>query len=139
MDLIEREIGGTVVFMPPAEGVVFTTRMGGTSPYPYESLNLGSLTGDLLENVAANRKLISEALSIPSEWVAGRQVHGSRVLVNGVPDTGGPGSRQVADAVVTAKTGLPVAVVAADCIPIALVGRERAGAVHAGWRGMSAG
>ena len=69
--------------------------------------------------------------------VAARQVHGAAVLV-----ADGPGTAPIdADAVVTGARGIAVGVVTADCVPVLLVDRRRraAAAVHAGWRGASAG
>lgn len=139
MGLLEREANGIVYLVPSQEGVVFTTRIGGISRSPYESLNLGYLTGDSFEDVTENRVRLSQALGIRESWVTGHQVHAANVLVAGLVDAGGPPPRPEADGVVTSERGLPVAVVAADCVPIAIVGQDRVGAIHAGWRSMCAG
>lgn len=140
MGLRELEVRGILFFVPSeVEGIVFTTRLGGVSNHPFELLNLGYATGDRVERVATNRALVAKALDIRQEWITGRQVHAAHVLVGGSKDAGGPPPRPEADAVVTSETDVPVAVLAADCVPIALVGERRIGAVHAGWRGMCAG
>jgi YfiH family protein len=140
VSLAERRFGRVLALVPPdARGVVFTTRVGGASGPPYASLNLGYSTGDAPAVVAANRRALSEALGIPSRWVTARQVHGASVVVACSDDTHtGPVTR-AGDAIVTRDTGLPVAALAADCVPIALVGPSAAGVVHAGWRGLAAG
>ncbi len=65
-----------------------------------------------------------------------KQIHSAIVLEAEQPGTAGQG-----DALVTRKGGLPVSVRTADCYPILLVDtKHRAvAAVHAGWRGTSAG
>lgn len=140
--------GGIPVLVAPAAGagVVFTTRAGGSSPPPFDSLNLSASTGDRATNVGRNRESVSHALGIAPAWAMARQVHGSRVLVAASP-TGDPASgrpvpeRPVpeADAIVTGQPGTPVAVLVADCVPIALVGAGVVAAVHAGWRGLTQG
>ena len=78
----------------------------------------------------------------PAELVAARQVHGVHVAVVSAADRGrGAESRETAlndtDAIVTAETGLPIAVLVADCVPVALFDPEKrvAAVVHAGREG----
>jgi polyphenol oxidase len=88
--------------------------------------------------VSANRLAVSRALDIPGRWACARQVHGNRtVRADGqrVIEL----SHQDADAIVTSVPGLPLAVLVADCLPIALVGRRSSSVIHAGWRGLCAG
>ena len=125
---------GLTVLMPPIPGVVFTTRLGGTSALPFASLNLSTSVGDDPASVAANRRRVSEALGISPEWAMARQVHGCDVAV-----AGKAGETPEADALVVTAQDLPVAVLVADCVPIALGGPGVAGAVHAGWRGLCRG
>ena len=140
VSLVERSFGHLVALVPPdAPGIVFTTRAGGVSTPPFASLNLGYSSGDTPEAVAANRRAISEALGLPHRWVTAHQVHGADV-VNACIGDGfeGPAMRR-ADAIVTRDDRVPVAALAADCVPIALVGDAASGVVHAGWRGLAAG
>lgn len=130
---------GAVVRAPGLPGVAFTTRLGGISAPPFDSLNLGYVTGDDPSRVAANRRTVASALGIPETWATGRQVHRAAVLEAGPVHASALRPRPAADAVVTSHAGLPVAVLVADCVPIALVGRRRVGAVHAGWRGLVRG
>ena len=68
--------------LPGAE-VAFTTRIGGVSAPPFDSLNLGFHTGDAAESVAANRRRLCAALGIEIDSVlSARQVHGSHVQVH---------------------------------------------------------
>lgn len=139
VSLSEQEVAGRLVLVPDEPGVVFTTRVGGRSSPPFEGLNLSYETGDDPAAVGQNRKAVSSALRISSEWVTGHQLHRARVLVAEPGMAGARPPRPPGDAVVTYHAALPVAVLVADCVPIALVGSSGVAAVHAGWRGMCAG
>ncbi|MFG3493650.1 peptidoglycan editing factor PgeF [Streptomyces sp. NPDC047928] len=119
----------------------FTDRWGGVSAVPYEELNLGGAVGDDPAAVRANRELAARELGVdPAEVVWMNQVHGRDVAV-----VGGPWPAQApvpaVDAVVTARRGLPLAVLTADCVPV-LLADPVAGVVaaaHAGRPGLVAG
>ncbi|MHB9862477.1 peptidoglycan editing factor PgeF [Streptomyces sp. YIM S03343] len=118
----------------------FTDRWGGVSAVPYEELNLGGAVGDDPGAVRANRKLAAEALGIdPAAVVWMNQVHGTDVAVVDAPW----GERPVpeVDAVVTARRGLALAVLTADCTPVLLADpvAKVVAAAHAGRPGMVAG
>jgi YfiH family protein len=111
--------------------VLFTTRRGGVSEGPYESLNLGRLTGDEGPNVDENRARLAE--SVGTEWERfrwARQVHGTDVA---------RGDREEADGQVVAEPHTPAMVFVADCLPIALAGPGAVAMLHAGWRGLAGG
>jgi len=119
-----------------------TTRMGGISLAPWDSLNLGAHVGDQLAAVEHNRQHLVSLAAMPSPPVWLEQVHGTRVLHLSGEQHGSlqPGSLQ-ADAVYTRQPGAVCAVVTADCLPVlfsSLDGKEVA-AAHAGWRGLCAG
>jgi YfiH family protein len=126
--------------------VAFTERGGaGWSTGPYRRLNLGLRTGDAAGRAARNRDLACTALGI-SRFATGEQLHGARVARVGpkkaaagyeTAETAVPG----ADALVTSSKGVALAVLTADCLPIALVdpGAGLLAVVHAGWRGIAAG
>lgn len=123
----------------------FTERGGGVSDPPYRSLNLGFLTGDRAEDVMDNRRRAVKALDVP-DFAAGEQVHGAEIVRVGGKRAGAgfeePGGAIAgADALAVAGDRLPVAVLVADCLPIALASSTegRVVAVHAGWRGLAAG
>ena len=109
-----------------------TTRQGGVSASPYDSLNLGLHVGDSSLAVERNRMLLNTVL--PSEPVWLEQVHGTVVA-----DADRAGCLPQADACI-ARRGVCV-VMTADCLPVLLC--DKAGsvvaAVHAGWRGLAAG
>lgn len=124
--------------------LAFTERVGGVSRDPYATLNLGFRTGDRREDVRANRDRVVAALGIPP-FATAAQVHGARVarVGRGRAGAGFDGSAPVgrADALAVTRPGVPVAVLVADCLPVALASprEELLVAVHAGWRGLAAG
>lgn len=124
--------------------VVFTTRVGGASLPPFDTLNLGLHVGDVPEAVLANRRAVASALGVPGPVVA-EQVHGADVGIVGAGDAGrGWGSRGSAvgrvDALVTREAGVAPAILIADCAPVALLSPGGVlGVAHAGWRGLVAG
>ncbi|MFI8823019.1 peptidoglycan editing factor PgeF [Streptomyces sp. NPDC053431] len=118
----------------------FTDRWGGVSAVPYEELNLGGAVGDEPGAVRANRGRAAEALGLdPARVVWMNQVHGADVAeVDGPWETGEIPS---VDAIVTARRGLALAVLTADCVPVLLADPVAGvvGAAHAGRPGMVAG
>ncbi|GHH02216.1 peptidoglycan editing factor PgeF [Streptomyces lanatus] len=118
----------------------FTDRWGGVSAAPYEQLNLGGAVGDDTGAVLANRELAAKSLGLaPGDVVWMNQVHGTDVAVIDAPW----GDRPVpeVDAIVTARRGLALAVLTADCVPVLLADPVAgiAAAAHAGRPGMAAG
>jgi len=112
---------------------VCTTRAGGTSLAPYDTLNLGDHVGDLPHAVATNRRIFSEAICARPVFL--KQVHGSRtaVLAADTPDA------TEADGCVTTVSRVACTMMVADCLPVLFtVADGRAvGAAHAGWRGLA--
>jgi YfiH family protein len=120
----------------PGARAVFTTRHGGVSTGPYESLNLGLLTDDAATAVERNRALLSDALGVCFSYI--RQVHGTDVLR--LSDRREPGSPPPnADGQATAMRDVAPMVMTADCLPIAIAGGGAVAILHAGWRGLAAG
>lgn len=114
----------------------FTTRNGGVSVTPYNSLNLGTHVGDDITQVQANRRRVWHDLGTPEEKVVlAEQVHGDKIAVV----TEGSGMIPVAgvDALVTNTPDLLLMLFFADCVPVYLVDpiRKVIGLAHAGWRG----
>ncbi|MBK9160549.1 MAG: peptidoglycan editing factor PgeF [Nitrosomonadales bacterium] len=111
-----------------------TTRQGGVSAPPYDSLNLGSHVGDAPLAVARNRMLLNTVL--PSEPVWLEQVHGTAVA-----NADMAGCRVQADACIARRLGSVCVVMTADCLPVLLCDRQGSvvGAAHAGWKGLAAG
>ncbi|HEX2088704.1 MAG TPA: peptidoglycan editing factor PgeF [Actinomycetota bacterium] len=124
---------------------VFTERERGTSTGAFHSLNLGLRNGDQPDRAAANRSRVCDALAI-SEFACGRQVHGANMEPVG-RERAGAGFTDPStafddtDALITSDAGTALAVLTADCFPLALVDPRRGtvAVVHAGWRGVAAG
>ena len=117
--------------------MAFSTRRGGVSEGPYESLNLGILTDDDRTRVERNRELLAEAAGLDGRAIAmGWQVHGNDVKLWDEPPAG---ELEKVDAHVTARDDLALLVLVADCLPVALAGRGRVAMVHCGWRGLAGG
>ncbi|MGW7008871.1 peptidoglycan editing factor PgeF [Streptomyces sp. NPDC054933] len=118
----------------------FTDRWGGVSAAPYEELNLGGAVGDDPQAVRTNRELAAKALGLaPGDVVWMNQVHGNDVAQVVAP--WGDAPVPAVDAVVTARPGLALAVLTADCVPV-LLADPVAGVVsaaHAGRPGLVAG
>lgn len=120
----------------PAPAIVragTTSRHGGVSLPPYESLNLGDHVGDRPEAVRENRRRLCEQQQLPSEPVWLKQIHGVAVVdaatVQGAPE---------ADASFTSRANVVCAVMTADCLPLLLCNKQGTvvAAAHAGWRGL---
>lgn len=128
--------------------VVMTTRGGGISKPPYDSLNLGFHVGDVGERVRLNRLQVRRH-ALPRtvrDPVVGEQVHGTVAAAVGELHAGArwqasEPALEATDALVTASRELPLVTLVADCLPIALVDPvgKVAAAVHAGWRGLADG
>jgi polyphenol oxidase len=127
--------------------VAVTTRHGGTSATPFDSLNLALHVGDDPGTVVDNRRRAAAAFGVALDTVVfARQVHGATAALVG-PDDRGRGTVTEGDAVpgadilVTTSPGVTLAILVADCVPLALVDPEAGvlAVVHAGWRGTAAG
>jgi YfiH family protein len=117
----------------------FTTRRGGVSAAPYDTLNLGAHVGDGLGSVEANRQRVWSNLGFPREQVVlAEQVHGDGVAV--VREANGAVPLPGMDALVTNIPDLLLMLFFADCVPIYLVdpAQKAIGLAHAGWRGAAA-
>jgi polyphenol oxidase len=130
----------------------FSTRLGGVSGGPFESLNfamhpVGPLPDgsratvvDTRENVMENYRRLQEAIGAVGRaptW--SEQVHGRDVCI--APAPGRDGEKPKVDAIVTKDAGLLATIRVADCMPVLLSDREGrvVAAVHAGWRGVVVG
>ena len=124
----------------------FSTRKGGVSPTPWDSLNLDDRRGDDLANVQENFRRLCTALDTDVQRaVLSRQVHRSDVRRVTAVDCGKGLWRMQdydsADALITDVPHIPLVVFSADCGIILLYDpvRRAVGAAHAGWRGAAAG
>lgn len=113
-----------------------TTRLGGVSKAPYDSLNLGSNTGDDIDAIRQNREHFQQVLSLPNEPYWLNQVHGNTAI-----SIDANYQATNADASYTNQPGVICTVLTADCLPILVcnqAGTEIA-AIHAGWRSLASG
>lgn len=123
---------------PQSVKTLVSTRTGGVSQQPFESLNLGDHVGDQTPNVLLNRNVFYKALPAEPIWL--KQTHGTVVST--------PQSRQSrsenpihADASVSNISNEVLVILTADCLPVLFTnsGGTVVGAAHAGWRGLCAG
>lgn len=141
---LEADLGGA--------RAAFSTRVGGVSEPPFDSLNLGLLTDDTDEAAVENRQRLAVALGLdPDKVVFARQVHGTNLVTHSGPpfarsfwvDSDQKEQRKgglvEADGHVVRESGLAPLVFVADCLPVALQGPGGVAMVHAGWRGLAGG
>ena len=110
-----------------------TTRAGGVSLAPFDSLNLGDHVEDSPAAVLENRRRLTAAFDIQPAWL--RQVHGVVVV------EADPGQIAEADGSWTDTPGIACTAMTADCLPALFCNKAgtRVAAAHAGWRGLAAG
>ncbi|MEV5962499.1 peptidoglycan editing factor PgeF [Kribbella sp. NPDC051952] len=117
-----------------------TDRFGGASTAPYGELNLGSAVGDDADAVRENYRRIAAEFGVqPEAVVRVNQVHGRDVQVVGAEDELPLTPMPKADALVTTRDDIVLAVRAADCLPVLLAGDGVIGAAHSGRKGMYVG
>ena len=129
---------------PPGVVALMSTRLGGVSQAPFDSLNLRppALGGDAVDApdaVFENQRRFAAALGARPIWLD--QVHGARVLRLGAADLQPGQPLRRADASVCSEPGIACTVLVADCLPVLLccANGHAVAAAHAGWRGMAAG
>lgn len=110
-----------------------TTRQGGVSEKPFDTLNLALHVGDNPQSVAENRALLVKNTTMPNPcWLA--QTHSTRVILHGEPSA-------EADGCYTTTRNKTCLVMTADCLPVLFANKagDWVAAVHAGWRGLANG
>jgi YfiH family protein len=120
---------------PAGVRAVCSSRAGGCSSGPYESLNLGDHVGDEPQLVARNRAIFERHIEARPVYM--KQVHGTHIAtLDGHTEDG-----VEADACTTAMRHVACTIMVADCLPVlfAMEDGSRVGAAHAGWRGLSGG
>jgi YfiH family protein len=121
----------------PGTGALMTTRRGGFSAAPFDSMNLRDGLGDDVRQVQRNRRLFADALAATPVYLD--QVHGARVVRLPLADASPDAPMQRADASVTTEIGIACTAQVADCLPVLFSAPAGVGAAHAGWRGLAAG
>lgn len=113
-----------------------STRHGGVSGPPYDTLNLGRHVGDDPSCVEENRRRFCASLDTDPAWLAtAGQIHGATVRVIDAPR-----HEPFCDGIVTTTPNLLLSIATADCAAVLLADPHNrvAGACHAGWRGTAA-
>jgi purine-nucleoside/S-methyl-5'-thioadenosine phosphorylase / adenosine deaminase len=113
-----------------------STRHGGVSPAPFDTLNLSQTVGDDQTNVAANIERLHDALSLDARaTVSARQAQADRVAIVGAAQRGS--IVRGVDALLTNEPGVPLMLRYADCVPILFFdpAHHAISVAHAGWRG----
>lgn len=123
----------------------FSTRQGGVSPAPWDSLNLGASRGDDPARVGENFVRFCAAIGADAHaLVKNQQVHSDRIRpvtrADVMPAPSTPGTVE-ADGLITSQLGVCLTIFSGDCIPILLYDpvRRCIAAAHAGWRGTASG
>ena len=124
--------------VPPRLTAGCTTRAGGVSEGRYSDNNLALHVGDDGAGVAANRLVLQARLGARRiQWLD--QVHGSNCVY--IDDSAASREAPAADAMWTDQSGIALAIMSADCVPVLLADRQSGcvGAAHAGWQGLELG
>ncbi len=124
--------------VPSCVKALVSTRLGGVSKAPYESLNVGRHVNDREKDVLTNRHKLIEAASLPSEPIWLNQIHSTEIIEL---ESVVPNQTPTCDGVITSLKKIVCAVMTADCLPLFLC--DQAGTqvalLHAGWRGLADG
>ena len=152
MSFTEHNVNGLIydtsdVITAAGSGAVhaFTTRHGGVSPAPYDSLNFADNKGDTSENLLENYRRLGEAVGVDASRAVGcRQIHSDLVRIASEEDAGKilwDDRPYDADGLITNVPNLPLFAYGTDCCVITLYDptSRSIGAVHAGWRGTASG
>lgn len=114
-----------------------STRYGGYSKEPYNSLNMGYFTGDDVTTVIKNYRLYEKEINTYN-IITLNQVHGNDVLeVNHENSSDILFSK--ADGLFTTEKNIPLGVITADCLPVMLAGQRCIASLHCGWRSLNSG
>lgn len=120
----------------PHVNALSTTRSGGVSQVPYNSLNLGEHVGDMPSAVAENRALLIKVGKLPQAPLYLNQTHSTGVITLPTNEVSPMG-----DAVYTNQIRQVCLVMSADCLPVLFASKygDEVAAAHAGWRGLCHG
>lgn len=123
---------------PKCVRVFNSTRIGGYSQPPFDSMNLGLHVDDDADTVQKNRHYLQQQLRMPGSPLWMNQVHGTDVYRL---EDKAPTETIVADAALTTVVNRVITVMTADCLPVAITNESgtQVAVAHAGWRGLANG
>jgi polyphenol oxidase len=121
----------------PGAGALMTTRRGGVSAAPFDSMNIRFGVGDDPQDVQRNLALLQQQL--PAVPIFLNQVHGTRVVRLTTRDLQSESPQHTADACITTEHGIACTAQVADCLPVLFAAPGGVAAAHAGWRGLAGG
>lgn len=124
-------------FSVPGVAALMTTRRGGFSAAPFDSMNVRDGLGDEPVAVERNRSLLERTIGVPPVHL--NQVHGRGVVCLHRADAQCTALPHEADASFTTDSGVACAVQVADCLPVLFAAPGVVAAAHAGWRGLATG
>jgi polyphenol oxidase len=131
--LKKRYISPTIFTRFPQLVALESTRHGGISPAPFNTLNLGNFTDDTTENINENRRLLLKELGFELDQLCfSKQTHEDNIYIASEATM-----VEGYDAIITSQKGIIIGVTVADCTPILIydAANEVVAAIHAGWKG----
>lgn len=127
--------------MPKNIKALCTTRQGGVSKTPFDSLNMATHVEDVLSDVVQNRALINQQANLPCEpvWLNQQHTDIALELTNQSTFHSTFSEPAIADASWTQAQNVVCVVMTADCLPILLTDKQGSciAAIHAGWKGLA--
>jgi polyphenol oxidase len=121
----------------PGAGALMTTRRGGVSAAPFDSMNIRFGVGDDARAVQRNLALLQQQM--PAVPIFLNQVHGTSVVRLTAADLQTNAPQHTADACITTEHGIACTAQVADCLPVLFAAPGGVAAAHAGWRGLAGG
>jgi polyphenol oxidase len=121
----------------PGAGALMTTRHGGVSAAPFDSMNIRFGVGDDARAVQRNLVLLQQ--QVPAVPIFLNQVHGTRVVRLTAADLQANAPQHTADACITTERSIACTAQVADCLPLLFAAPGGVAAAHAGWRGLAGG
>lgn len=124
--------------------VLFSSRHGGVSQAPYDSLNIAKHVGDDAVTVEKNRQILHDSIAAEKkiadvhQWVFMNQIHENIIFDADVQDYDYE-NPPTADALITTKKNVPLVVMTADCGPLVISGENIVCVIHASWKTVRAG
>ena len=123
--------------VPADVGALMTTRHGGVSAAPFDSMNIRPGLGDDASAVQRNQGRLARSIAATPIYL--NQVHGAHVVRLTHADAAPGAAMHAADASVTTDWGIACTAQVADCLPLLFAAPGAVGAAHAGWRGLAGG